>query len=164
MAVSNGRKLVKGSDIMLYINDNGEYKSIAHASSHTLSISADVEDINTKDTGIYGMKEVNKINWEIQAQHFYTEDGYETVYDLMLAQQPVNVMFGLKSSTNPGTDTVNVTADGNWTYAYTAGVRTYQGQAIITSLELTAEAGSKAQFSATLQGQGAINKVSYTTA
>lgn len=163
MAVSEGRKIVKGSDLMLFIDDSGTYKSIAHASSHTLSLSADVEELNTKDTGKWGVKEVNKINWEIQTQNLYTIDGYDKMFDLMLASEPVNIMFGLKATSTPGTETVNVDADGNWTYAYTSTKQPYFGKAIITSLECTAEAGSRAQFSATLQGQGAIARLTYTS-
>lgn len=162
MAISAGRQLVKGSDIMLFVYDStaASYKSIAHASSHSLSISADVETIDTKDTGKWGMNEVNKINWEIQCDHFYTSDGYETFFDLMMAGQPIKVAFGLKKETTP--ETVNVDADGNWTTDKTVSPLPYVGNAIITSLDWTADAGSKSTFSATLQGQGELNKIPTT--
>ena len=157
MAVSTGRQLVKGSDIMLFIKDGTSYKSIAHGTSHSLSISADTEDINTKDTGIYGMTEVNKLNWSIQADHMYTRDGYNTFFTTMTTMAPVTVVFGLKADAEiAGTPAdVNISADGNWT-PNTSYV--YHGQAIITSLDWNADAGSKATVSVTLNGQGSITQ------
>lgn len=157
MAVSAGRKMVNGSDIMLFSYQGGEYKSIAHGTSHSLSLSADTEDINTKDAGVWGLTEVNKINWEITADHMYTNDGYDTFFTAMTAKQPITVVFGLKADEeiagNPAD--VNISSDNNWTPNTTY---VYSGKAIITSLDWNADAGSKATISATLNGQGAISK------
>lgn len=156
MAVSSNRKLVSGGDIMLFVPSGSSYTSIAHATSHQLSLSADVESIDTKDAGKYGMSEVSKINWEITANHMYTESGYDTFFTYMTSMNPIQVVFGPKSSTeiagNPAD--VNITADGNWT----PGTYVYSGQAIISALDWSADAGSKSTVSVTLQGQGAITK------
>ena len=155
MAVSNGRKLVDGSNIMLFTYQSNGYKSIAHGTSHTLSLSADTEDINTKDAGLYGMTEVSKINWTISADHMYTNDGYNTFFTAMTAKEPITVVFGLKADAelNGTPADVNISADGNWT-ANTSYV--YSGKAIISSLDWQAAAGSKSTISVTLNGQGAI--------
>lgn len=164
MAVSTGRQMVSGSDIMLFTYQSNGYKSIAHGTSHTLSLSADTEDINTKDAGKYGLTEVNKINWEITADHMYTEDGYDYFFDTMNETDPdkqkVTVLFGLKAAAEiSGTPAdVNISSDGNWT----PNTYFYTGKAIITSLDLQADAGSKATVSVTLQGQGAISKTNVT--
>lgn len=152
MALSNGRKIIDGSNIMLFINN----QSVAHASSHSLSISAETEELNTKDTGVWGMTEVNRITWEITCDHFYTSDGYSTFFDTMMTKTPVQVVFGLKAAAEIGGTPadVNVTDDGYWN----PGTPIYSGQAIITSLDWTADAGSKSTFSATLSGQGSITK------
>ncbi len=157
MAVSAGRQLVSGGDIMLFTYQTNGYKSVAHGTSHSLSLSADTQDINTKDAGVYGMSEVNKINWEIQAEHMYTNDGYDTFFTAMTSKTPVKVLFGLKSATEiAGTPAdVNITNDGNWT-PNTSYI--YSGQAIISSLNWNAEAGQKSTVSVTLSGQGAISK------
>lgn len=157
MAVSAGRQLVNGSDIMLFTYQTNGYKSIAHGTSHSLSLSADTQDINSKDAGLYGMTEVNKINWEIQAEHMYTNDGYDTFFTTMTSKAPVTVVFGLKSDTEiAGTPAdVNISADGNWT---PNSSYIYSGKAIITSLNWNAEAGQKSTVSVTLNGQGAISK------
>lgn len=153
MAVSAGRQMVSGSDIMLFTYQTNGYKSIAHGTSHSLSLSADTEDINTKDAGIYGLTEVNKINWEIQSDHMYTNDGYDTFFTAMTNREPIKVVFGLKSEDS--SYTVNINSDGNWT-PNTSYI--YSGNAIITSLDWQADAGSKSTISVSLQGQGAISK------
>lgn len=157
MAVSAGRKMVKGSDIMLFTYQDNGYKSIAHGTSHSLSLSADTEDINTKDAGKYGLTEVNKINWEISADHMYTSDGYDTFFSAMNEMEPITVVFGLKKDSEiAGTPAdVNISNDGEWTLNSTY---IYSGKAIITSLDWNADAGSKSTISVNLQGQGAITK------
>ena len=159
MAVSAGRQMVDGSNIMLfsYETSTGLYKSIAHGTSHSLSLSADTQDINTKDAGVYGLTEVNKINWEIQAEHMYTHDGYDEFFTNMTNKTPIKVLFGLKADAEIGGTPadVNINADGNWT---PNSSYIYSGNAIITSLNWNAEAGQKSTVSVTLNGQGAISK------
>lgn len=157
MAVSAGRQMVDGSNIMLFSYQTDGYKSIAHGTSHSLSLSADTQDINTKDAGVYGLTEVNRINWEIQAEHMYTNDGYDTFFTAMTSKAPIKVLFGLKADAEIGGTPadVNINADGNWT-PNTSYI--YSGNAIITSLSWNAEAGQKSTVSVTLNGQGAISK------
>lgn len=155
MAVSTGRTLISGSDIMLFTYQTNGYKSLCHGTSHSLSLSADTEDINTKDAGKYGLTEINKINWEIQADHMYTEDEYDNLFQTMTYMKPITVVFGLKDSTTPGTENVNIDSDDNWV-ANASYI--YSGKAIITSLDWQADAGSKSTVSVTLQGQGGIKK------
>ena len=152
-----------GSDIMLFSYTSSGYKSIAHGTSHTLNLSADTEDINTKDSGIFGLTEVNKINWSISAEHMYTNEGYSTFFNTMVDKKPVTVCFGLKADAEMGpngtpTD-VNISSAGNWTPQASSYI--YSGMAIITSLDWSADAGSKSTVSVELQGQGAIKEGRY---
>lgn len=160
MAVSAGRTMVDGGNIMLftYNTTSGKYESIAHGTSHSLSLSADTQEINTKDAKGWRKNEVNRINWEIQAEHMYTDDGYQTFYDAMISKEPVKVVFGLKTAAEIGGDpeSVNINNDGNWNASYTSYV--YAGDAVITSLSWNAEAGQKSTVSATLTGDGEISK------
>ena len=91
----------------------------------------------------------------------YTADGYDTFFSKMNgnsdADREVLCVFGLKNSSTPGTETVNITADGEWQPSATSYV--YKGKGIVTSLDLNADAGSKATISVEIQGQGAIEKV-----
>lgn len=159
MAVSDGRILRDGGDIMLFYYDGTSYTSIAHGTSHQLSLNAETEDINSKDAGKFGLTEVSRITWDITADHMYTRDGFETFYSYMTADPSTNankvtVVFGEKDYADPGSEDVNISADGNWkpsTYVYS-------GQAVISSLSVNAANGSKATISVTLNGQGSLSK------
>ena len=58
-------KIIKGDDLMLFVNvatgATPDYRSIAYATSHVLTLSAEATDTSTKDHGIWGGSEVNKI-------------------------------------------------------------------------------------------------------
>jgi predicted secreted protein len=152
--VSAGRKFVDGNNIMLFVNDGTSYKSVAHASSHTLSLTAESEDINTKDAGGFAWTEPGVISWEISVDSFYTSDGYELFFDAMLQKEDLKVCFGLKNEPD-NSPAVNKDEDGNWTPKSAA---VYYGTVTITSLDWTADSGSKSTFSCTLQGKGDLSK------
>lgn len=163
MALSDGRKIRDGRDLMLFYWNGSSYTSIAHASSHSLSLNTQTETVNSKDYGKFGATEISQINWEISSDNLYTDSGFDTFYSYMMADTTSNpdankltCIFGLKSASTPGTDSVNVDSDGNWVPG-TSYV--YRGQATVSSLSINADAGSKATISATLSGVGPITKV-----
>lgn len=157
MAVSDGRILRDGQNIMLFAYTSNGYKSIAHASSHSLSISTETEEINTKDSGAASWVTASKYSWEITADHFYTTEGYKTFFDLITdpSNNELKVCFGLKNESDSA-DAINLNSDGNWT-PKTSYV--YYGTCTVSSLDWQADSGSKSTFSATLQGKG---NLSYT--
>lgn len=162
-SLSDNRKIRDGRDIMLFYYNGSSYTSIAHASSHSLSLSTQTETINSKDYGKFGATDISQITWEISCDHLYTDSGFDTFYSYMMADTTVNpnankltCVFGLKNS---GADAVNTeaTGDGNWTPSTTSYV--YKGECTVSSLSINADAGSKATVSATLSGVGPISKV-----
>lgn len=155
--------IIKGDELMLF-DANGE--SIALATSHTLSISADAAQINCKDGGIWQSSTVNKINWTIDTDNLYSVVEFDKLFTIMTARTPVDVYFGLKGQT--GTDDVDT--DGVapqsgatqkvWTKATTG---CYKGKAVLTSLNVNAASGDNATFTASFQGVGALTKETGTT-
>lgn len=141
--------IIKGDDLMLF---DASGHSIAFATSHTLTITADAADINSKDHGQWGASEINKINWEISSENLYTTDAYDTLFTQMMARTAVDVYFGLKAETGTGT-----VADGDYDY-WTKQASSYKGKAFITSLTANAATGENATFSITLKGTGKIEK------
>lgn len=135
---------IKGNQLMLFIGG----KSIAFATSHTLTLSADTSDVKTKDHGLWGSSEITGLNWEITSENLYTDGAASTLFAAWNAGTQLDVAFGLASNwtsnglDNPGTD--------NYTPA--AGVQT--GKAIITNLSYNAAAGENATLSVTLKGVG----------
>lgn len=142
-------QIIKGRDLMLF---NASGNSFAWATSHSLNINAETADISSKDHGIWGGSEVTKFSWEITSENLYTEDGYNQMFDYMLAGVPITVRFGLKSQND---NSKNV-ADGdydNWTSKSTGY---YTGPVVITSLQANANNGENATYSVTLTGAGKI--------
>lgn len=135
---------IKGNQLMLFIGG----KSIAFATSHTLTLTADTSDVKTKDHGLWGSSEITGLNWEITSENLYTDGAAGTLEAAWKAGTQLDVAFGLASNwtanglDNPGTD--------NYTPA--AGVQT--GKAIITNLSYNAAAGENATLSVTLKGVG----------
>ena len=70
-------------------------KSIAYATSHTLSISGDTQDTSNKDEGggNWASSEVSILNWTASSDNLYSTDGegnnFEDLYDIMIAKTPV---------------------------------------------------------------------------
>lgn len=137
---------------MLFNDD----KSIAYATNHTLTITANTSDVSSKDHGIYGGTEVTSFSWEIQTENLYTEAAYNDLFDAMIAGAEgtkLTVKFGLKSETGDGT-----VVDGDYTNWSPKASGFYTGTVYITSLTANAPNGEKATFSATLTGVGKIER------
>lgn len=151
---------------MLFVkNTNGEVKSLAFSTNHTLSISGETTDVSTKDHGIYGATEVTRINWSITTDNLYTVSTFNELWDRMASRQTVEVYFCLKTpAERAGTPaTVNLEGDtyDSWTPTSTEGEEGYYGRAFITSLDANAQSGENATFSATFSGVGALTKGLY---
>lgn len=158
--------IIKGSDLMLFVKQtNGTVHSLAFATSHQFSISANTADISTKDHGFWGAKEVTGITWNITSDNLYTVDTFNELYDRMISRQPVEVYFCLKTPTErQGTPaTVNLPGDTytTWTPTTTTGEDGYYGKVYITSLSATAASGDNATFSVQLDGIGQLAKGLY---
>lgn len=164
------QQIIKGDDLMVF---DSVGKSIAYATSHTLTISADAVDVSTKDHGIWKGSEVNKINWSISSENLYTDNAYDALFDAMLTRQPVKVWFGKKVQTDADKTVVN----DDYPF-YTGGMKAgaiddtqgeeipaadiansgYYGLAFITNLTANANTGENATFSVEFTGTGKIAK------
>ena len=148
--------IIKGDELMLF-DANGE--SIALATSHTLSISADSAQINCKDGGIWQSGTVNQLSWTIDTDNLYSTSEFDTLFNIMTARTPVDVYFGMKSETGTGdVDTDGSNPTSGTQKVWTKGNGTYKGKAVITSLNVNAQSGDNATFTASFQGVGALVK------
>ena len=147
-------KIIKGDELMLF---NGE-KSIAYATSHSLTINGNTIDISSKDHGYWGASEVGNITWEITSENLYTDKYYGELFDAMVSRNQLSVAFGFASNwdINGLVDATNAeyTLNKNKTY--------YTGKVYVTSLTANANSGENATISITLTGCGALTKVGGT--
>ncbi len=155
------KQIIKGDDLMLFIPDGANaFKSIAYATSHTLTMTAETQDINTKDHGEWGSTTVNKIQWSISTENLYTDEDFDTLFDLMVAKQKIKVVFGKKAEAASVVvadgDAANYTP-ANGDYAH-RNAHMKEGYVLITSLTANTPSGDNATFTAEFQGVGAFTK------
>lgn len=155
MAESKIQTPMKGDQIMIFFNGH----SIAQGTSHTLSETVNMQEISSKDYGIFGAQTPQKINWTISAEHLFTEGGFKTLQTAMHAMQPVDIVFGTASNWDKGgLDAApgegGTTGADDWVPVDNA----MTGKAYISSLTLTAASGDNATFAAEFQGLGQLTE------
>ena len=142
---------IRGGDMMLFVNG----KSIAYATSHTLTISGDTQDTSNKDEGggNWSANEVSTLSWTAQSENMYSLDGagsnFDDLFDIMVAKTPVTATFSKKKETTVDAPTVG----------WTASKPDYEGKVVITSLELNAPNGEYATYTVQFTGIGALQRV-----
>ena len=158
--------IIKGGDIMLFVsNTEGTgYKSIAQATNHTLTISADTVDISTKDihAGRWTASDVNMLSWTCSSENLVCDDpegvSYEDLVEMMIKKQVIYGVFGQFGNKDSGTDKttgdVNVPT-GGWVPKTTDGLK---GKMVITNLVKNAPNGDNASFSVDFTGIGALER------
>jgi len=145
-------KIVRGDDLMLF---DEEQKSIAFATSHTLTLTSDVTEISCKDSGIWKDAKVNKLGWEITSENLYSTEEYTKIYQKWTSAEPIIAYWGTTYS--PIGDTNGV--DSPNAYWQPNPTPLSYGNVIITNLSVNAASGDNATFSVTLQGIGKLNTV-----
>jgi hypothetical protein len=141
--------IVKGDELMLFIDN----KSIAYATSHSLTLSTTMQDISSKDHGVFGAQISGKRNWEISTENLYTDKYFDVLFDVYLTGKPVTVVFAHAADWDP-----NGIIDKQENWDPSTGTIYYEGKAVITNLAVTANTGEMSTMSATLTGQGAFEQ------
>lgn len=147
-------KIIKGDELMLF-NDE---KSIAYATSHTLTINGNTIDISSKDHGFWGASEIGNITWEITSENLFTDKHYTLLFDAMINKTQLTVALGFASDWD-----VNGLTGNNTQYVLDKTSNYYSGKVYVTSLTANANTGENATMSITLTGCGALVKKGTTT-
>lgn len=109
--------ITKGGDLMLFVGG----KSIAYATNHTLSISADTKETSTKDSGgLWQTSEVGMLSWSCSSENLIGDPmagiGYEELFDMMVARKPITGVFALEgSSTDYAEGKLGAAPTSGWT-------------------------------------------------
>lgn len=159
--MANSNTIVKGQELMLFMDG----KSIAFATSHTLTVTGNTTDISSKDHGFFAASSLTSITWEISSENLYTDGAYDKLFDAMVNKRaPIDVVFGHYADDK--TLAVNGIADDpehtSWTAPSGASPVYYTGKAYITSLTANAANGDNATFSVTLSGVGKLEQKNFT--
>jgi predicted secreted protein len=169
------RNVIKGGDMMLFLKEaNGTVKSIAFATSHTLTVSTDTQQTSTKDDGgKFQSSDYGIISWSASSENLCSYDGagynYQDLINLMLSQTKVTATFSIEGSS--GTtypyasklDSVDDATGDVWAPANEGTIGStsnkslgYTGTVLITSVEVNAPNGENATFTVQLQGDGPL--------
>lgn len=143
-------KVMDGRDFMTFVGG----KATALATSHKLTVNAETSDSASKDDGMWDEAIVSKMSWEASTEALVSADGtdsYDTLFDLYLAKEPVDLIMGIPANINK-----DGVPEGGWSVP-TGNY--YKGKALITKLERTDSNGSNATFSASFKGVGKLEKV-----
>ena len=144
------KTVLNGKDFMIFVNNN----ATALSTSHRLTLSGEATDSASKDDGMWDESIITKMSWEASTEALVSAeegaDSYDTLFDLMLAAQPVTLILGSPS---------NKSNDGLPEDGWKVPTKGYTGKAIITSLERTDANGSNSTMSATFRGVGKLSKI-----
>lgn len=152
-ALRSNTDIIKGSKLMVFLND----APIAFATSHSLSITVNTSEVSTKDHGDFPSVIGNNITWEITTENLYSDNAESALWAAMKTMQPVTVKFAPASNYNNATSQkgiVGVESAEEWT----AGTAIASGKALITSLSVNAPSGDNATLSATFTGVGELDQ------
>lgn len=144
-------KTIKGGALMAFVGG----KSTACATSHTLSINLETKETSSKDSGGgWGTSEAGILSWSAKSENIASAGDkgltYDDLVDLMVAREPVDLIFGPKS------ETAEDVPEGGWTPLAGKGRK---GKAYITSVEENAPNGENATFTVDFTGTGPLEKI-----
>jgi len=148
--------IIKGGNLMIFAAESmsgalSEPKSIPLATSHTLRISSDSQDVSNKDvaSGLWSANEVSQFSWEATTDNLYCDKNVSWLFECMSERKLLQLYFAPKTEA----DGTELPASGSWE----ADVyKAFTGKAYITSLEITAQNGENATLSATFTGYGKL--------
>lgn len=152
-ALRSNTDIIKGSKLMVFLND----APIAFATSHSLSITVNTSEVSTKDHGDFPSVIGNNITWEITTENLYSDNAESALWAAMKTMQPVTVKFAPATNYNNETSQKGIVGVESAT-EWTAGTAIASGKALITSLSVNAPAGDNATLSATFTGVGELDQ------
>jgi predicted secreted protein len=151
MAADNS-KIVYGGDMMVFASSGSTKLPLAFTQSGKMTITNKSREVGSKDSGVWTEKLSGKFDWVASSDGLYSLNytgsttGVDTLYAYMLIGTPINIVFGVKTGTSP-----------SWTVD--SSKKSFQGTAIITSLDINASDGDNATYSVNLEGSGALTLV-----
>ena len=152
MAASTA-KTINGSDLMVFVGG----KSVAFATNHKLTITAEMLDNASKDhaSGLWKGTTLKSLSWNMSSENLFAYDGEgETVidlFDVLTLGQSVDVVFTINKKGTAVENTIGLVGSIQLT-----------GKAFVQNIDINAPNGDNATFSVQLEGTGELKKVTVT--
>ena len=153
-ATRTNTQIIKGGQLMLFIGN----QTVAFATSHSLSVTMNTVEINTKDHGDYNHILPTTVTWEISTENLFSTDGGNTLRNAILNKTQLTVAFALSDYAGyaSANDEKGIVDSANGNDEWTAATNFVTGKAYVTSLTVNANQGENATFSATFTGTGRL--------
>lgn len=152
---------IMGEELQLWVGEGASAHTLGCAMSLSVNITRDSIDVSCKDTAGFAASIAGLINWDISTDCLFVTGDYNELVDAMVKGTPVGVSWATVANFDTAKEAGNFDEQGHIfnseTKAENAG-DLYSGVAVITSVNLTADNGSTATYSVTLQGKGAFAK------
>lgn len=147
---------IQGKDLILMISGTTGYQAVAHATSHSLDIEFETNEISSKSTG--GVKIENysgNYSWTASADALVSFDSsiinYDYFIDKGIANETVKLVSIVKKTTLDDTTETSISGtDFQYTYR--------EGLAIIKSVSLSSSNGDTSTFSISFGAAGGLEK------
>lgn len=147
--------LVKADDLFLFLTSGNTV--LAFATSAQLQIDGETMDTSNKMSCSWVSNLAGKNSYSISADALYTKKtgamSFDALMELMLKRETVDWAMG--------TITSGSTCEGDGTFTLDEAEIYYSGEALITSLSLSAGNNEIANCSVSLTGSGAIEHNNY---
>ncbi len=148
--------MIDGKLLMIAVEVNGTYETIAMAKSCSLDMSTSLSDVKTKDDNELAVdQEVTGMSWSMKTENLIpaSKNGIklhpDTLLNLLCAGTRCNVQFRYYT----GAAGRATGSDHSW--GSTANTVLFRGTAIIESISLNGTNKENATFSASFKGAGA---------
>lgn len=144
--------VVLGSDLMLFTSsaETGTFKALGAATSCKLTIQANTLETSSKDSGCWVSKQAAKLSWNASTDNLFVISDYKSLVEAMLDREEIYLQFGIIGDEQRTCDNTNVT----WAADTSKG--TYEGKAIITSIDMNAADNENATYTVSFEGVGAL--------
>ena len=148
--------MLYGQNIQIYVAG----QTIAYAKDSQISISVSEVDVSNKDHGGYSAFQAGLVDWSMTSNNLVASKrsgkGFDDLLELLLAKEPVDVIFGMKDTVVDRNDEYSVGETGGWPVPTKGG---WKGKALITSLDMSSPNGEIASMNVTLKGCSPLTKV-----
>lgn len=161
------KTLCKGADLMCFVGEAGKEKAIGFATNHTFNVTAEGKDVSNKDLGggLWAAQDVTSMGFTVTSENFFALDcngqnTYKSLMRYMCDRKPIHLIFGFEGTNGTTAEklhqkTTNDVPEAGWAVP---GNMTdyYEGDAIITSIELSAQSGEFATYTVNFTGYGEL--------
>ena len=155
MGQLSNSQILKGSAIEVFFgNDN---LCPGFATEHSLSINVETLEISTKSHGDFSSVLPQRITWTLTCNNLMSDDAEQVYMEYTQGMQDVHVKFAKVANYNGyGDEAERGIVGPNGRDGWVLGDIIAEGDALITTMDLTATAGENATLSIQLQGTTAL--------